>query len=133
MHDNSKKEEFDYYLRQKASVAQFMDLIEEKNYTEAYHLAKQYPHLKDTMAYAQLEKLWEKSFELAKKLLAQDAQLNIQKVKELLKPFANVQAKKEVISTLLIFLNSSNSFLNSSTTASIIPSLFFEFNVIKKS
>ncbi|RAX52580.1 WD40 repeat domain-containing protein [Helicobacter sp. 11-8110] len=101
MHDNSKKEEFDYYLRQKASVAQFMDLIEEKNYTEAYHLAKQYPHLKDTMAYAQLEKLWEKSFELAKKLLAQDAQLNIQKVKELLKPFANVQAKKEVISTLL--------------------------------
>lgn len=101
MYDSNKKEEFDYYLRQKASVAQFMDLIEEKNYAEAYCLIKQYPHLKNTMAYTQLEELWEKNFELAKKLLAQDAQLNIQKAKELLKPFANIQTKKEVVTTLL--------------------------------
>lgn len=101
MHDSRKKEEFDYYWRQKASVARFMDLIEEKNYTEAYHLIKQYPYLQNTMAYAQLEELWEKTFELAKKLLAQDAQHNIHKAQDLLKPFANIKDKKEAITTLL--------------------------------
>ncbi|OCR03348.1 hypothetical protein BA184_04440 [Helicobacter pullorum] len=101
MHDPKKKEEFNYYWLQKESVAHFMDLIEAKNYAEAYNLIKQYPYLKDTIAYAQLEELWEKSFELAKRLLAQDAQHNLNQAQELLKPFSNVKGKKDSITMLL--------------------------------
>ncbi|CAM2811902.1 WD40 repeat domain-containing protein [Helicobacter burdigaliensis] len=101
MLDRYKKEEFDYYWQQKENVAKFNDAILEKNYQEAYKLAELHPYLKESLAYANIEELWEKSFEVSKRLLAQNAELNTHKAQELLRPFMQVKGKKETIMMLL--------------------------------
>lgn len=101
MKDPKKKEEFDYYWQQKASVASFLDAIEANNLPEAYMLVDKYPYLKETIAFSQIDSKWDKSFEVAKRLLAQNAQINLPKAQELLNPFANVKCKKEAVMMLL--------------------------------
>lgn len=101
MLDRHKKEEFDYYWQQKENVAKFNDAILEKNYQEAYKLAELHPYLKESLAYANIEELWEKSFEVSKRLLAQNAELNTPKAQELLRPFMQVKGKKETVMMLL--------------------------------
>ncbi|MDE5602822.1 MAG: WD40 repeat domain-containing protein, partial [Helicobacter sp.] len=108
MYDKEKKEEFDYYWQQKESVAKFMDAIEAKNYAEAYILAQQHPYIQNTVAYEELESLWEKCFSGAKKLLVADHKLNFPKAQALLKSFANVKSKKE---TIIMLLNNTDKFL----------------------
>ena len=101
MKDSKKKEEFDYYWQQKETVASFLDAIEANNLSEAYMLADKYPYLKETIAFSQIDSKWDKSFEVAKRLLAQDTQVNLPKAQELLNPFANVKCKKEAVMMLL--------------------------------
>lgn len=101
MHDKAKKEEFDYYWQQKESTAKFMDALEAKNYVEAYRLADQYPYLKETLAYENVESLWYKTFEVCKQLLFNDAQGNLAKAQDLLRPFTLVKSKKDTAMMLL--------------------------------
>ncbi len=112
MRDKKKKEEFDYYWQQKESVAKFMDAIEAKNYGQAYTLAQQHPYIQNTVAYGELEDLWEKCFTGAKKLLIADHKLNLPKAQALLKIFVNVKSKKEMITMLL---NNTSKFLRAET------------------
>lgn len=104
MLDKTKKEEFDYYWQQKEAVAKFLDAIEDKKYLDAYRLVEQNPYLKETIAYAQLEDLWNKSFEVAKRLLFQSPQDNLAKAQDLLRPFINVKSKKD--SAMMLLRNS---------------------------
>ena len=99
--DKAKREEFDYYWQQKEFTAKFMDALEEKNYAEAYRLSEQHPYLKDTLAYAKIENLWHKTFEICKSLLFQDPKNNLAKAKELLHPFTLVRCKKDSVMMLL--------------------------------
>ena len=101
MHDKAKKEEFDYYWQQKESTAKFMDALEAKNYVEAYRLADQFPYLKETLAYENVESLWNKTFEVCKQLLFNDAQGNLAKAQDLLRPFTLVKSKKDTAMMLL--------------------------------
>lgn len=101
MSDIKKKEELDYYWQQKEVMLNFLDALEAKNYIEVYKLVEQNTYLKDSMGYMKVEELWEKSFEVCKKLLLQNAQSNIQKAQEILKPFANVKCKKDSVTMLL--------------------------------
>ena len=101
MLDKAKKEEFDYYWQQKESTAKFMDALEAKNYVEAYRLVDQFPYLKETLAYENVESLWNKTFEVCKQLLFNDAQGNLAKAQDLLRPFALVKSKKDTAMMLL--------------------------------
>ncbi len=104
MFDRAKKEEFDYYWEQKESTAKFMDALEAKNYAEAYNLVEKNPYLKDTLAYEQVESLWEKTFDACKRLLLQDPHGNLSKAQDLLRPFAIVKCKKD--SAMMLLRNS---------------------------
>ncbi|EEO26781.1 WD40 repeat domain-containing protein [Helicobacter winghamensis] len=104
MLDKAKKEEFDYYWQQKEFTAKFMDALEAKNYTEAYRLSEQHPYLKDTLAYEEVENLWNKTFEVCKRLLFQDPQGNLAKAQDLLRPFTLVKCKKD--SAMMLLRNS---------------------------
>ncbi|WP_104722350.1 WD40 repeat domain-containing protein [Helicobacter mesocricetorum] len=108
MYDRKKREEFDYYWQQKEKVAKFMDNIDAKNYAGAYVLAQQYPYIKNTVAYEELESLWEKCFAGAKKLLIADHKLNFPKAQALLKIFSNVKPKRDIVAMLL---NNTDKFL----------------------
>lgn len=104
MLDKAKKEEFDYYWQQKEFTAKFMDALEVKNYAEAYRLSEQHPYLKDTIAYEEMENLWNKTFEVCKHLLLQDPQGNLAKAQDLLRPFTLVKCKKD--SAMMLLRNS---------------------------
>ncbi|MCI5968843.1 WD40 repeat domain-containing protein [Helicobacter sp.] len=101
MLDKAKKEEFDYYWQQKEFTAKFMDALEAKNYAEAYRLSEQHSYLKDTIAYEEVENLWNKTFEVCKRLLFQDPKGNLAKAQDLLRPFALAKCKKDSVMMLL--------------------------------
>lgn len=104
MLDKAKKKEFDYYWQQKEFTAKFMDALEAKNYAEAYRLSEQHPYLKDTIAYEEVENLWNKTFEVCKRLLFQDPQENLAKAQDLLRPFTLAKCKKD--SAMMLLRNS---------------------------
>lgn len=99
--DPAKNEEFSFYMSQKDYVNRFLDAVESKNLQEAYAIAEQYKDIKKLAIYENLENYWQKVFETSKKLLAANPQLNLTKAQELLKPFANVKQKKDLVYTLL--------------------------------
>lgn len=100
--DNEKRAaEFEFYLSQGGEVSQFLDALESKDFTKAYALALSSQYLTKLSAYKNLEDYWYKCFAQAKKLLAEDAGLNKTKAQELLKPFAQVEDKKNSIVNLL--------------------------------
>jgi len=100
--ENEKRaNEFEFYLSQRNEVAQFLDALEAKEFAKAYSLAKASPYLTKIAAYKSLEDYWSKCFAQAKKLLAEDAGLNRTKAQEMLKPFAQVDDKKNSIVNLL--------------------------------
>jgi len=99
--DKTKKDEFDFYISQKASIAQFLDAIENKEYAEAYDLAHKYPEIKETTEYENLENTWRTAFANAKKLLYQDASMYKEAARKLLEPYMQVKTKKDVIGNLI--------------------------------
>lgn len=99
--DEKRAGEFEFYISQKNEVAQFLDALETKEFAKAYALAKTSQYLTKLSAYRNLEDYWYRCFAQAKKLLAEDATLNKAKAQELLKPFAQVEEKKNAIMNLL--------------------------------
>ncbi|MDD3467120.1 MAG: hypothetical protein PHE67_08240 [Campylobacterales bacterium] len=99
--DEKRAKEFEFYISQKNEVAQFLDALETKEFAKAYALTKSSQYLTKLSAYKNLEDYWSRCFAQAKKLLAEDAGLNRGKAQELLKPFAQVEDKKNAIMNLL--------------------------------
>ncbi len=99
--DPVRNEEFSHYMSQRDNVGQFLDAVEDKNIIEAYALAEKYPEIKKLRAFDELEEYWQKMFSTAKKLLSMNPNLNVNKATEILKPFATIRSKKELVLTLL--------------------------------
>lgn len=99
--DPVKNEEFTHYMSQKDYVGEFLEAIEEKNIVGAYELAQKHPEIKKLSAFEELEEYWIKLFNTAKKLLASNPTLNLNKATEILKVFAQIKSKKDQILTLL--------------------------------
>ncbi|MGP1580739.1 MAG: WD40 repeat domain-containing protein [Wolinella sp.] len=98
--DPRKRREFDFYLGQKDVVAQFATLIEQGDFARAYEMTLTTKFLTKTLAYTELESHWNRSFAQAKKLLEEDAELNLKKAEMVLKPFES-SIKREVVAHLL--------------------------------
>jgi len=94
----SLKKRIENIIRQYENFEKFIFAIKNKNFGLAYLIANQNPLLKETKFYKKLEKLWEVSFEKAKKLVEKG---EIEKTKELLRPFMAVGEKLPFIELLL--------------------------------
>lgn len=98
--NESKKNDFDFYLSQKDGVKTFLELINKKDFTKAYEMVKTAKFLVKTQAYEKLENIWNKAFFNAKKLLMENAGTNQRLAEQTLAPFNNTP-KKELIVQLL--------------------------------
>lgn len=98
--DARKKREFDFYLSQKDVVSQFAELIKHRDYAKAYEMTISIRFLSKTLAFAELEAQWNRSFTHAKKLLEENPALNIKKAEIVLKPFES-SLKRELVTQLL--------------------------------
>jgi len=94
----SLKKRIENIIKQYENFERFVFAIKNKNFTLAYLIANQNPLLKETKFYKKLEKLWKVSFERAKKLVEKG---EIEKAKELLRPFMAVNEKLPFIKLLL--------------------------------
>ena len=101
MRDSEKQQEFNTCIEQKQQIAEFIDSTEAGNYAKAYTLADNYPFIQKTLAYEKLESHWQQIFSTCQTLLMEDAALNINKAKHLLKIFSKVESKKDAIKLLL--------------------------------
>ncbi len=100
LQDPKKQSEFNFYLMQKGNVAAFAQTVENKDYQKAYELAEKSKFLQKTSAYIELEAAFNKHFSNAKKLLEENAVMNMRSAEALLKPFA-LTVKKDIIYMLL--------------------------------
>ncbi len=100
--DPKKEEQFTIYLVKKDLVKEFLELIEKENYKNAYLLLQNKQYLLHTEAYKKLENKWLSTFNKAKKLLEEDANLNKKMAQEMLKPFMVVEEKESLAKSLLI-------------------------------
>jgi WD40 repeat protein len=96
-----KAEEFNFYISQKTQVLSFINNMQNKKYIENFVLLEKYPYLKDLEMAKQLELIWQKLFNKAKKLLEEDININRPKVLEMLKPFQRVKSKEPIIRQLV--------------------------------
>lgn len=101
LEDDKRASEFKFYVAQSKKVAEFVHLVEQRDYTKAYNLTMSAPFLKKTPTYDLLEKYWEKAFEAAKKMLDEDPVGNRLAVQSVLKPFAANVVTKPRISGLM--------------------------------
>ena len=85
-------------IKQYENFEKFIFAIKEKNYALAYMIADQNPLFKESRYYKQLEKIWEVTFERAKKLIEEG---KFEKAKEILEPFMAVSEKLPLIELLL--------------------------------
>jgi WD40 repeat protein len=76
----------------------FKNAVLNLKYPLAYSLAIQYPFFKDTIYYKKMEDDWKKVFNLAKEAILKEN--NIEKARELLKPFRGVFQKTPLIQAL---------------------------------
>lgn len=106
--DIAKKEAFTFYLNQKDVIKIFNQTIDEKDYKEAYNIALKHKFLNKTQSFENLEGIWQKAFNSAKKMLEEDAH-NINNAKKILEPFMRTP-KKEIIMNLI---NNINTFRDS--------------------
>lgn len=105
LRDERKKEAFNFYLNSKDILKKFRNLIDEKSYEEAYNMALQIKFLLKTSYFQDLENIWHKTFNHAKKLIEEN-QNNAESAKKILEPFLKTPKK----STIMQLLNNINIF-----------------------
>ena len=76
----------------------FKQAVTQQKYPLAYSLANQYPSFKDTIYYKKMEENWKKIFEAAKVAVLKEN--NIEKAREIFKPFRGVSQKTPLIQSL---------------------------------
>mgnify|MGYP002712990604 CR=1 FL=1 len=99
--DEKHKREFESLLQKQKEFEEFSNTVEKKEFFNAYGMLSRSPYLSKTDSARKLELYFSKYFTQAKKLIAENPLKNIAKAKELLKPFSNVEEKKEMIDSLL--------------------------------
>lgn len=99
--DPAKAEELNFYLSQKEQVGKLIDLIEQKDFVNAFTLVEKYTYLKELTLYSKLEIFWQKIFTKARTMLEENATFNKTKVADLLKPFQRIKSKEMLIRNLL--------------------------------
>ncbi|RDU64642.1 WD40 repeat domain-containing protein [Helicobacter sp. MIT 14-3879] len=97
--DITKKNAFSVYLSQKDYLKKFQELIDKRAFEEAYNMSLQFKFLDKTTQFEELENLWYKAFNNAKKLLEENI-TNIETAKNYLEPFMRTP-KKDAIMQLL--------------------------------
>lgn len=85
-------------LRDFGEFDKFKNAVLSLKYPLAYSLANQHPSFKDTIYYKKMEEDWKKVFNLAKETVLKEN--NIEKARELLKPFRGVPQKTPLIQAL---------------------------------
>ncbi|WP_024789286.1 hypothetical protein [Lebetimonas sp. JH292] len=85
-------------LRDFREFDKFKNAVFTLKYPLAYSLANQYPSFKDTIYYKKMEDDWKKVFDLAKEAMLKEN--NIEKARDLLKPFRGVSQKTPLIQAL---------------------------------
>lgn len=96
-----RKETFDFYFNQhkQGTLKRFDKSIKNKSYKEAYDMILQYKFLAKTPSFEELENIWFKAFNTAKKILEENS-AHIDMAKKQLESFAKTP-KKETITQLL--------------------------------
>ena len=75
--------------------------IRAKQFNQAYALCEKNPSLKKSIYFQQLEHYWNQLLSKAKRILSREPELNQQKARDILKPFLNVDEKKDFALFLL--------------------------------
>lgn len=97
--DKRKKEAFSLYLNSKDILKKFRNKIDEKLYEEAYNMALQVKFLLKTSYFQDLENIWHKTFNSAKKLI-EESPNNAESAKKILEPFFKTPKKTTIIQLL---------------------------------
>lgn len=92
----SVSDEFDFFASQTAEIVSFMDMIEKKDFTEAYKIAYKNEVIRKLYIFESLEREFKQRVEKALSLL-EDSIGNKAKALELVKPFAKIPQKYETI------------------------------------
>jgi hypothetical protein len=84
-------------LKDFREFSKFKNAVINQKYSLAYSLANKYPSFKDTVYYKKMENHWKEAFNLAKKYVKNN---DIEKAREVLKPFRGVSQKVPLIRAL---------------------------------
>ena len=103
--DQAKSDEFTPLLEQNKLIVDFLHLLQNKKYEDAFIMAEKASVIKKTHLYKKLENMWEKIFNEAKELLSADPLLNKNRAIKLLEPFKRVESKTEQFKILLNNIN----------------------------
>ncbi|MBR7118021.1 MAG: hypothetical protein IKC84_01430 [Helicobacteraceae bacterium] len=97
--DERKKEAFNFYLNSKDTLKKFRTLIDEKAYEEAYNMALQIKFLLKTSYFEDLENIWHKAFNYAKKIIEENPN-NAESAKKILGAFLKTPKKPAIMQLL---------------------------------
>jgi len=99
--DPKKAEQFQFFIEHKNHILTFVDAVKKKDLLVAYDLVEDNKFLKEIPDYKSLEEYWTKCFNVAKKLLQDEPELNKNKAMQILKPFTPIPHKKSKIYNLV--------------------------------
>lgn len=114
--DPKKNEQFQFFLQHKNHIVNFVESVRKKDLLVAYDLLEDNSFLKSLPDYADLEEFWNKCFNVAKKLLQEDPELNKNKAMQILKPFIPIPHKKSKVYNLL---NNASKFLDADNAVKV--------------
>ena len=106
--------EFSSYMSYKEEIAAFIQSVNTKHYASAYQIANKHEYIKQLKKYQDLEDLWHRSFNRAKKIIEKNPNNSsaIIRAKGAMHDFLNVKSKQEIIDNLL---NNSKLFFQAET------------------
>ena len=90
-----------FYAKAIDKVSKLQELIDTKEFIQAFAYTEQYPYLKKMHIYKQLEDHWNSIFNRVRRLIEEDPVFNVPKAQELLKPYFKVASKKELVVNML--------------------------------
>jgi|GEM_PF-1626269 len=95
------KDEFESIMAQSEDVLRFFEAMRAGDYAGAYKIANLSKSIKQLKVYAELETIFENSMKSSITMLEEDELRNKASVLAMLKPFATVPMKKEIVTDLL--------------------------------
>lgn len=100
--DKQKKDEFTALHLNIADIKHFEHLVEQGSDLVALRFADEKEHLKTNKGYQELEINFNKKFQLAKTLFSKNTQEDIQSAKNIIIPYLKVEAKKNLVTSLIL-------------------------------
>lgn len=102
IHDVYKKKVFNLYTDESEVVVNFLKAYEHNDYATMFSLADSFPHLKKSYKYRVINDEWELAYKKAFEVMKNGFKV---KANQILKPFNDVEKKKNLISVLTTFPN----------------------------